>query len=618
MTEWERLQELLLNHERERLDQLENQQQSDQRQQRLRSDLPQTLDQLRGDPDLRASLSSPVTAALHESIERDRESVASLLFPVMGPAIRRAVQESLRSAVQRINLALEHGLSPRAWRWRLESWRSGEPFAQIVLRHSLSFSVNELFLIHRNTGLMMVRRSRREVLALDQDAVASMLTAIQNFLRQSLTDIAEDPLRTVEMGGASLWLINGPDAILAAVIEGEPPLSLREGMHESLESVHRLLRDELQQYQGNKIQHSQVDALLDQHLVEQRPKSPERGPARLAWGLGIAALLLLTGVWAWHTWQLKQDQQRLQQYVDQTPGLMLFDSRIQDGQISGTLLRDPLAPNRAAVLEAVALAPQRINLREQSYLSQEQELLLKRLQHAAHIDNADPEARAKLSVVDQHLRVEGQLTTQQWQQLRQSQALLAPQWTLTLPQLDHAALSQALELPASSQMSQQDTELIFTGQAPLAWHKKLPQLIAKLPIYYQSNTQQLAVAEHQQLSQIIESLNGSRLNFNSGIVFDSESQQRISEMAKQIQQLEHLAATTGQSISIQLLGMSDGVDTWDVNLEIRRARAEASRDALLSAGVDPSILQADAQLERPPPGFNAALRYCEIVVNIRE
>lgn len=613
MTEWERLQELLLNHERERLDQLEDQQLSEQRQQRLRSDLPQTLDQLRGDPDLRASLSSPVTAALHESIERDRESVASLLFPVMGPAIRRAVQESLRSAVQRINLALEHGLSPRAWRWRLESWRSGEPFAQIVLRHSLSFSVNELFLIHRNTGLMIARRSRREVLALDQDAVASMLTAIQNFLRQSLTEIAEDPLRTVEMGGASLWLINGPDAILAAVIEGEPPLALREGMHESLEAIHSLLRDELKQYQGNKIQHSQVDALLDQHLVEQRPASPNRGPARLAWGLGIAAALVLLSIWTWHHWQLKQDQQQLQNFVDETPGLMLFDSRIQQGQISGTLLRDPLAPDQAAILKALAFEPNLLQLKEQSYLSQEPELLLQRLERVVPM-----EPKASLRVENQQLLVDGQLTWPQWQQLAQSQALLAPQWRLSKPQVDLDSLRRDLAVPDTVSMSQQDTELIFTGQASQQWHNKLPQLIAKHSVYYTTDTTELAVLEQQQLSHIIESLNGSRLNFNRGTEFDSASQQRIHVIAEQIQQLEQLAATTGQSIQVQLLGMSDGVDSWDVNLALRRARASASLEALIAAGVNADTLHADAQLERPPPGFNAALRYCELMVTIRE
>ena len=127
MSEWEQLRQLLLLQEQDRLKQLEAELKPGSRLQRLKSDLPATLEQLEQDTALRSSLSKPVTAALHESIERDKESVASLLFPVMGPAIRRAVQESLRTALQRINLALEHGLSPRAWRWRLESWRSGEP-----------------------------------------------------------------------------------------------------------------------------------------------------------------------------------------------------------------------------------------------------------------------------------------------------------------------------------------------------------------------------------------------------------------------------------------------------------------------------------------------------------
>ena len=41
-----------------------------------------------------------------------------------------------------LNQVLEHGLSPRGIRWRIEAWRSGVPFAQIVLRHCLRYQVD--------------------------------------------------------------------------------------------------------------------------------------------------------------------------------------------------------------------------------------------------------------------------------------------------------------------------------------------------------------------------------------------------------------------------------------------------------------------------------------------
>ena len=43
-------------------------------------------------------------------------------------------------------------------KWRVESIRTGRPFAEIVLMHSLLYRVEQVFLIHRETGLVLSPR----------------------------------------------------------------------------------------------------------------------------------------------------------------------------------------------------------------------------------------------------------------------------------------------------------------------------------------------------------------------------------------------------------------------------------------------------------------------------
>ena len=50
-----------------------------------------------------------------------------------GQRVGREGQPALAS----LNQALKHSLSWRGLKWRLEAWRTGVPYAQIVLKHAL-------------------------------------------------------------------------------------------------------------------------------------------------------------------------------------------------------------------------------------------------------------------------------------------------------------------------------------------------------------------------------------------------------------------------------------------------------------------------------------------------
>src|SRR5689334_10262574 len=71
--------------------------------------------------ELRNALQPAIEEALRISVQRDPHVLADLLFPVIGPAIRKAVASSLNSMMDALNKTLEQSLSMRAVRWRLES-----------------------------------------------------------------------------------------------------------------------------------------------------------------------------------------------------------------------------------------------------------------------------------------------------------------------------------------------------------------------------------------------------------------------------------------------------------------------------------------------------------------
>ena len=82
---------------------------------------------------------------------------------VIGPAIRRSISEALRALLQNLNRTLDQSFSLKGLSWRIEAWRTGVPFHQILLRNTLIYRVEQVFLIHRDSGLLIQHLAQADV-----------------------------------------------------------------------------------------------------------------------------------------------------------------------------------------------------------------------------------------------------------------------------------------------------------------------------------------------------------------------------------------------------------------------------------------------------------------------
>src|ERR1700722_14362396 len=149
---------------------------------------------------LAEALAPTIQDTLRESVRRDPHVLADALFPVMGPAIRKSITETLRSMLQSFNEALDNSFSARGIQWRIEAFRSGRPFAEIVMMHSLMYRVEQVFLIHRETGLVLNHLVAPTVATQDPDMIAWMLSAIQQFVRDSFHSRSDETLGSLNVG----------------------------------------------------------------------------------------------------------------------------------------------------------------------------------------------------------------------------------------------------------------------------------------------------------------------------------------------------------------------------------------------------------------------------------
>ena len=163
----------------------------------------------------------------------------------MGPAIRKAIAHTLASMMETLNRTVEHSVSWRAVQWRWTALRTGRPFAEVVLLNTLQYRVDQVFLIHRETGLLLQHVSSDIRAGQDADQISAMLTAITDFVRDSFATEAGDTLDALRVGDLAVSVEEGPHAILACVVRGSVPYSVRSVFQNALESVHMQLGAEL-------------------------------------------------------------------------------------------------------------------------------------------------------------------------------------------------------------------------------------------------------------------------------------------------------------------------------------------------------------------------------------
>ena len=319
--EFEELRQLLLSREREQLRELHDRiTDKERRSQDIASVLPEAVKISRGrGEELTHALRPAVEGSIKESIDQRPQIFVDALHPIIGPIVRRSIAESLRRLLQSLNQTLEHTFSWRGLKWRFEALRTGRSFAEVVMLRSLVYRVEQLFLIHRETSLALLHVNADPSMSRDSDMVAGMLSAIQDFGRDSFEAGEESVLEEFRVGELQVWIAPGRSAYLAAVIRGNPPRELRSTLEETIESIHVLKGRPSRSFKGT------------------RPSSSRSGRNwRHVCALNTRARKATVG-------QLARGSSSSSQWQPQLPG----SSSLRRADRSGKAFSDDSMPNRA-------------------------------------------------------------------------------------------------------------------------------------------------------------------------------------------------------------------------------------------------------------------------------
>lgn len=296
---FDQLQQILLARDRARIDDLEAQ----------LGDLDARL----ANADALAALIAPgISQAIRRQVREDQQGLIEALYPLVGQLVVHSVSVAIRDLARTVDARTRSLLTPRLlWR-RMRAQFSGVSGAEFALRDALSFQVLDIFLIHRETGLLLQHFSRLPQASPDSDLISGMLTAIRDFVQDAFGRGMEGELDEIQYGQQRILIETAQYAYLAAVVDGIEPAGFRFEMRKRVIDVDQALQPVLRQYQGDASLTWPAAESLQELLssIEEPPVPASSGltpvQKRILLAVLIICLLCLItacggGWWLWRT-----------------------------------------------------------------------------------------------------------------------------------------------------------------------------------------------------------------------------------------------------------------------------------------------------------------------------
>jgi OOP family OmpA-OmpF porin len=356
-----------------------------------------------------------------------------------------------------------------------------------------------------------------------------MLTAIQDFVRDSFGRTEAAGLDTLRLGDQLLWCEQGALAFLAAVIRGTPPETLHGTLRDTLATIHDEWRGALVSFAGDDAEFGGVAEQL-RPCLQAQARAPEKRLSPLLWALPVL-LLALGGYWLYERHEAWQRFDRYVARLEAEPGIVVTSAGKRDGVWQVTGMRDPLAPDPTTLLAAADLAAADVEGHWQPYLALDPALALKRYQ-----TSLSPPPGVSLKLEADTVRAYG-AAPHHW--IERARALVR-----TLP-------------PGSPEL-----DLASLKDPEMAEYERVRSAVQSHVIYFDHNVPKPAGGQ------------------------DAE----MDALAGDLLELERVAREMRVIARVTITGHADSTGKDTPNLALSTGRAEVVRSMLKARGVDPDLL----------------------------
>jgi outer membrane protein OmpA-like peptidoglycan-associated protein len=539
-----KLKEILLSEDQRRIAELKEELERLQTQIQDKELLIETLEpvladliekKIIGSRDEMAEVLSPIMSeAIKNQIEYAKDEVVDALYPVIGKTIRKSITEAMRALARNVNQKVQRAMSPRFLLKRIKARAAGISQEELILKESLPFGIQEVFLIHKETGILLVHASEKSSHSdVDQELISGMLTAIRDFAQTVFTGDEERDLNEIQYEDRQIRLEIGRHAYLAFLSSGIPPDNFADESADLNHEIHKKFSSALREFEGRTDVFQPAHHILAKFLRKYEPALEGEAEDAAAskhsrWGyvflLAIPIILLLL-------------------YI----GIFVIPRNIAERNISSALetLKEENAVVRTSDID--------FDVRGRSVYIAGNVVQQDRKEEIESLVASQPKVKKVINQVE-----------------------VVP-WSVNPEQLLED-VKQSLSGSASD-LSQirffiEDGKLYIEGIAATEEAKK------KIREFVLENTKLPVIIDNIELTEekVIREIEGSVLYFSTGeFQLDQQGEKVLEALFQKL--------TRVSFEQLYIIGHADDIGSSSVNMDISRRRAEWIRDYLLEKGI---------------------------------
>ena len=324
-----------------------------------------------------------IAKSVEKSLINQRKDFIDYLYPLVGSLVRKAVTVFFTDFIEKTNEIIENSVTIKGMKWRVNAWRSGISFSEYVASQTFVFKVEQVFLIHKETGNLLKSVVADNFNEEDADLVSAMLTAINDFVADSFhrsDDRTEQHLDTVKTDDFTLLVRQGPQAILVAAVSGNISRKATSQLQITLEEIERIYLTDFKEYTGDSKPFDTADALLQDCLLSEVRDENQKTSKKPIFGWLLVAVILSTAAWYSFGWWSAANTINKINELKQPPGV-LIQKLVADGRYDIKLyaMRDPVAQEIEDWLSKSNIEQKYINITETAFISIDKDLITQKI-----------------------------------------------------------------------------------------------------------------------------------------------------------------------------------------------------------------------------------------------
>lgn len=491
------------------------------------------------------ALAPEMGTAIKEQIFLEQNSIVDALYPVIGSTISKYMTEAIRE----INDKISDTFSLKGIRRKVQAIFQGVSEAELIISEIMVFAVQAVFLIHKESGLVIAEAQQYGREKLESEMVAGMLTAIRSFVNDCIVqsgDISE--LNEIEYGDSKIILEVAGHCYLAVVIKGEPNKSFIKELRQTLSNIVIDYGKDIKNFSGDPdtIPSSiklllkaliDIDINIDVDAQENQKLSVYKPPTALLiiCGLIVSLILIPWGIYHYYSRLYRSIEVKTTEAWENVPELAFYSFSLNAKAKRGSLTLTGQVPNQ--------------NLRDR----------------AAEI--------AEKQASFYNLELDNQIVT----------IKLPPDPSKINGEVER--ITKALNQMEGVSINSNYTEDKVTVKGTVMDMADVREIIRKI--------EQVPGVE-----SVITTIKLSPLKLKTRIYFDPGSAKLERAYAKTIAEIQEFLSQHPQK-HLRIIGHTDRTGNPDINKKLALKRANVVRDALVKEGVDARRLKVSGKTNSP-------------------